>query len=156
VTTDFFSSFEATDPAPDWENTAETDAAGNKKASGVTGNPATGIPGSIMDQVVEVTASGENPPNETAAQAVDGNVNTKWLVFAPTGWLQVRLDEPVAVVDYALTSANDAPERDPRDWTLQGSQDGQSWTILDTQTDQLFDSRFQTKEYRFDNATDLL
>lgn len=153
VTTDFFSSFEDTDPPPDWVNTAETDAAGNKKSSGVTGSPTTGIPGSIMDRVVGVTASGDNPPNETAAQAVDGNINTKWLVFESTGWLQVQLSEPIAVVHYALTSANDAPERDPQDWTLQGSQDGQNWTVLDTRTDQLFDSRFQTKEYRFENTT---
>src|SRR4029450_4069080 len=108
VTTDFFSSFEDTDPPPDWVNTAaERAAAGNKKSSGVTGSPTTGIPGSIMDRVVGVTASGDNPPNETAAQAVDGNINTKWLVFESTGWLQVQLGEPIAVVHYALTSAND-------------------------------------------------
>ncbi|MFL5801171.1 MAG: glycoside hydrolase domain-containing protein, partial [Roseiflexaceae bacterium] len=156
ATTDFFSSFEATEPQPDWVNTSETDAHGNKKTSGVTGTPLTGIPGSIMDRVVQVAASGENPPNETAAQAVDGNVNTKWLVFESTGWLQVKLAEAIAVMHYALTSANDAPERDPRDWALLGSQDGQNWTTLDTQTDQLFDSRFQTKEYRFANTTPYL
>src|SRR5262249_7657823 len=60
---------------------------------------------------------------------------------------------PVAVVDYALTSANDAAERDPRDWTLQGSNDGQSWSTLDSQTGQMFSARFQTKEYRFANTT---
>ena len=68
-------------------------------------------------------------------------------------WLQAELSEPVAVVDYALTSANDAPERDPKDWKLQGSQDGQSWTTLDTQTGQDFGDRFQTKEYHFTNTT---
>ena len=54
---------------------------------------------------------------------------------------------------YALTSANDAPGRDPQDWTLEGSQDGQSWTVLDTQTGQSFGERFQTKEYAFSNST---
>jgi predicted alpha-1,2-mannosidase len=151
-TTDFFSSFEADDPQPDWENTSEVDADGNKKTSGVTGSPVTGIPGNITDRIVEVQASGENPPNEVAANVFDGNVNTKWLVFQPTGWVQGRLDEPVAVVHYALTSANDAPERDPRDWMLEGSQDGQTWITLDRQTDQLFDERFQTRDYRFENT----
>jgi predicted alpha-1,2-mannosidase len=154
--TDFYSSFEAGDPQPDWVNTSEVDAAGNKKTFGVTGSPVTGIPGNITDRIVEVQANGENPPNELAVNVFDGNVNTKWLVFQPTGWVQGKLDEPVAVVHYALTSANDAPERDPRDWTLRGSQDGQTWTALDTQTDQLFDSRFQTKEYRFENTTPYL
>ena len=54
---------------------------------------------------------------------------------------------------YALTSANDAPSRDPRDWTLQGSQDGETWTTLDTQTDQEFPERFHTNEYRLENDT---
>jgi predicted alpha-1,2-mannosidase len=156
ATTDFFSSFEASDPQPDWVNTSEVDADGNKKTSGVTGSPVTGIPGNITDRIVEVQANGENPPNELAANVFDGNVNTKWLVFQPTGWVWGKLDEPVTVVHYALTSANDAPERDPRDWTLEGSQDGQTWTILDTQTDQLFDSRFQTKDYRFENTSPYL
>ena len=66
--------------------------------------------------------------------------------------MQYKLAEPVAVVRYALTSANDAPERDPQDWTLQGSADGQTWTTLDTQADQTFAERFQTKEYRFANT----
>ena len=54
---------------------------------------------------------------------------------------------------YALTSANDAAERDPKDWTLKGSHDGKNWTVLDTQTDQSFDERFQTKVYQFPNPT---
>ena len=153
ATTEFSSSFEASDRPLDWANTAETDAQGNKKMSGVTGSSRSGIPGSISDKIKAVTASAENPPNETKEKAFDGNVNTKWLVFANTGWLQAELSDPVAVVDYALTSANDAPGRDPRDWTLQGSQDGQSWTTLDTQTGQDFSDRFQTREYRFANTT---
>src|SRR4029450_485546 len=68
VTTDFFSSFEDTEPPPDWVNTAETDAAGNKKSSGVTGSPTTGIPGSIMARVVGVTASGDNPPDRKSTR----------------------------------------------------------------------------------------
>ncbi|MFY1669737.1 GH92 family glycosyl hydrolase [Plantactinospora sp. WMMB334] len=151
--TEFHSSFEPADPQPTWTNSAEVDAAGRKRMSGVTGSPVTGIPGNLTDRVTEVTGSGENPPNETAARVVDRNVSTKWLVFASAGWVRVRFDEPVAIVHYALTSANDAPERDPRDWTLQGSADGESWTDLDSRTGQEFAERFQTREYRLDNST---
>jgi predicted alpha-1,2-mannosidase len=143
----FASSFEPSDPAPTWVSTAE-------RASGVTGPKKSGIPGNVTDTVVGVTASGENTGGgEVKENLVDGSTDTKWLVFAPTGWVAVELAQPVAVVDYALTSANDAPGRDPRDWTLQGSQDGRSWTTLDTQTGQDFSDRFQTKEYRFANST---
>ncbi|WP_217507870.1 hypothetical protein, partial [Streptomyces lunaelactis] len=39
---------------------------------------------------------------------------------------------PVKVVTYALTSANDHAERDPRDWSLKGSADGKEWKVLDS------------------------
>ncbi|GAB3902046.1 hypothetical protein GCM10027612_66500 [Microbispora bryophytorum subsp. camponoti] len=86
------------------------------------------------EKVVEVTASGDNPPNETKEKLVDGNNNSKWLTFNPTGWVSLKPEQPKAIAHYALTSANDFPGRDPKDWTLQGSQDGKSWTDLDKRT----------------------
>jgi glucose/arabinose dehydrogenase/type 1 glutamine amidotransferase len=112
--------------------------------------PATSL--SNPEKVIEVTANGENPPNESKDKLVDGNTNTKWLTFEPTGWVTAKLDNPVAVNHYALTSANDFPGRDPKNWTLQGSQDGSSWKTLDTQSGQSFAQRFQTKQYAFDNS----
>src|SRR4051794_11515430 len=145
--TDFYSSFESGEPAPTWESTAEVDSHGNKEMSGVTGSSSPGIPGNIRDKVVAVTASAENPPGETAERLNDGDVNSKWLAFEPTGWVRYQLSEPVTVVDYALSSANDSAGRDPRDWELQGSHDGSAWTTVDTQTGQDFSERFQTKQY---------
>ena len=112
-----------------------------------------GADGNITNEVVDVQANGDNPPNETKEKAVDGNPQSKWLVFAPTAWLQVKLSKPETVVRYALTSANDAPARDPQDWNIEGSNDGQSWTTLDSQTNQDFTERFQTKWYSISNAT---
>ncbi|WP_028662803.1 ThuA domain-containing protein [Saccharomonospora halophila] len=103
------------------------------------------------EEVAGVTASGENPPNETADKLVDGADNTKWLTFGGSGQVTLELAEPAAISHYALTSANDFPGRDPKDWTLQGSTDGQSWTDLDRRTGQDFPDRFQTREFRFDN-----
>src|SRR5437763_4051196 len=150
----FASSFEPTDPQPAWTSTVETDGAGNKKSSGIDGNSATRIPGSIDGQVTAIQASDENAPGGEVKQNLnDGDVNSKWLTFNMTGWVQYQLAKPVAVVDYALTSANDSPERDPRDWTLQGSMDGTTWTVLDTQAGQMFTDRFQTKTYHVANTT---
>lgn len=65
-----------------------------------------------------VRASGENAPGEAAQRAFDGSPTTKWLDFGKEGaWLEYRLpaEQPQAVLAaYALTSANDSPERDPR------------------------------------------
>jgi predicted alpha-1,2-mannosidase len=143
----FATSFEASDAPPTWVSAAE-------RAGGVTGPKRSGIPGNVTDTVVAVTASGENTNGgEVKENLVDGSPDSKWLVFERTGWVAVELAQPVKVVRYALTSANDADGRDPKDWTLQGSPDGQSWTTLDTQTGQDFSARFQTKEYSVANAT---
>ena len=54
---------------------------------------------------------------------------------------------------YALTSANDFPQRDPRDWRLLASNDGGlTWTTLDVRTDEVFQARQQRKVYPIDNS----
>ena len=103
--------------------------------------------------IASVTASAENPPNETKEKLTDGNENTKWLAFNPTGWVAYKLAAPVAVSSYAMTSANDSAGRDPKNWTFQGSNDGTTWTDLNTQTNQVFADRFQTRKFEFTNTT---
>ncbi|WP_329062373.1 GH92 family glycosyl hydrolase [Streptomyces sp. NBC_01429] len=145
---EFISSFEEDDPQPDWRNTVEVGPGGEKRASGVDGGFSSGIPGNITDRVVELRASDENTSGgETKENLVDVEPSTKWLAFRPTGWVEFDLDGPAKVVTYALTSANDHPERDPRDWTLQGSVDGKEWKDLDHRTGETFGQRFQTKSY---------
>jgi hypothetical protein len=65
-----------------------------------------------------------------------------------------------AVTRYAITTGNDVPERDPRDWTLQGCQgtciveSDAGWVTLDTQTNQFAGAgRFQTNSYAIANTT---
>jgi predicted alpha-1,2-mannosidase len=110
-----------------------------------------GLPNNIRQKIVEVTASAENAPWEGKAQLVDGDRGTKWLAFAPTGWVQAKLSEPIAAVRYAMTSANDEPGRDPKNWTLEGSADATTWTAVDTQVNQAFADRGVTKIYEVAN-----
>jgi alpha-L-fucosidase 2 len=102
------------------------------------------------------SASAENGTTESAAKAFDGLSSTKWYNAgaAPTGWLQFKHGGGAAwaISQYSLTSANDVPARDPRDWQLQGSNDGSGWTALDTRSGETFSSRFQTKNYAFANT----
>ncbi|MFE3033885.1 GH92 family glycosyl hydrolase [Streptomyces canus] len=139
----FTSSFEAGEPAPDWISTVD-----HGRASGVDGGYRTGIPGSVTDQVTDVRASAENTSGgEVKENLADSEPGTKWLAFASTGWVEFDLDKPVKAVTYALTSANDFAERDPRDWTLKGSTDGKDWKTLDSRAGETFAERFQTKSY---------
>ncbi|MFE9249095.1 GH92 family glycosyl hydrolase [Streptomyces sp. NPDC007088] len=144
----FRSSFEDGDPSPDWLSTADTDAAGHPRTSGVDGSYSSGIPGNVSDHVTDVRASDENTGGgESAANLVDGLPSTKWLAFTPTAWTEFDLDAPAAITRYALVSANDHDERDPKDWTLKGSADGKDWKTLDTRSGQSFAKRAETKTY---------
>ncbi|MGD7789936.1 GH92 family glycosyl hydrolase [Propionibacteriaceae bacterium Y1700] len=147
----FSTSFESDEPQPDWTDTPE-DVDGHPDSEGIVGLPYDGLPGSVNDRIDEVRASAENAPSEGAAQLVDGSTASKWLAFESTGWVEIHLSEPAAVKKYALTSANDAPERDPKNWTIQGSQDGSNWTTIDTRTDQDFAERDQTVQYDIADA----
>ncbi|MHB9858352.1 GH92 family glycosyl hydrolase [Streptomyces sp. YIM S03343] len=145
---EFASSFETGDPAPDWLNTVDTGPDGAKRASGVDGGYSNGIPGNVDDHVTDLRASGENSgAGEVKENLVDSESSTKWLTFEPTGWVEFDFDKPVKIVTYGMTSANDYAERDPKDWTLQGSADGKDWKTVDTRSGETFPERFQTKTY---------
>ncbi|MFD5426840.1 GH92 family glycosyl hydrolase [Streptomyces sp. NPDC127084] len=153
LATEFSTSFEANEARPDWRDTVETGPDGGKRSSGVDGGYASGIPGNVTDKVIELRASGENSgAGEVKENLVDLQPTTKWLGFQSSAWIEFDTDAPVKVVRYALTSANDFPTRDPRDWTLQGSPDGREWKTLDTRTGEAFDRRFQTRTYDIDAA----
>lgn len=49
---------------------------------------------------------------------------------------------------YTLTSSSAAAGADPSSWTLEGSDDGKSWTMLDRRQDVLFEWRLQTKPFQ--------
>ncbi|GII31842.1 hypothetical protein Pmi06nite_52840 [Planotetraspora mira] len=147
---DFISSFETADPQPA-ASTVET-ANGKPVQANLSGsNP--GLPGSVLGQVGAVTASADNPPGEVATNLKDDDSSTKWLAFSRTGWVTYRMNQPVVVKKYALTSANDAPGRDPRDFAVQGSNDGSEWTDLDSRTGVSFSGRFATNTYSVSNTT---
>jgi hypothetical protein len=79
-------------------------------------------PGDIVKGVPD---DGDWPGAEYPALAIDNNVNTKFLHFKgetePTGIKVTPLDGPSVVTGIALTTANDATERDPVTFELYGS-----------------------------------
>ena len=92
--------------------------------------------------------------SETVAATIDGNSGTKWCIDGPPAKVQwlVKLPGPVSVAQYTLTSANDVPARDPRNWTLSGSNDGDAWTVVDTQAlPGPFEARRQAKDFTVAN-----
>ncbi|MFB9330157.1 discoidin domain-containing protein [Paenibacillus aurantiacus] len=106
------------------------------------------------DGTVTASASG-SPAGEEKEKAFDGSAATKWLIFANNGWLQYQFGGGAQKVakSYSITSANDFPARDPKSWTLQGSNNAATWTTLDTRSGETFASRFLTKTYTIPNTT---
>ena len=103
------------------------------------------------EAVATISASAENPPNETSINLIDDDEGTKWLGFVPTATITLELVEPAVITSYVMTSANDAAGRDPETWTLKGSTDGETWVDLDTRSDD-FPQRFQRKTYEIENS----
>src|SRR5690606_22319193 len=93
-------------------------------------------------------------PPLLSLKLTDNNVNTKFLQFDYAGdlWFQLAYFQPQVIGAYTFTSANDASQRDPKNWTLQASNDGEDWVVLDTQTDQVFEDRFMTRIFTIDNT----
>jgi hypothetical protein len=91
-------------------------------------------------------------------KAFDGLTATKWYTGGNTGssgWIQADfgVGNEQVVVRYDISSANDAQDRDPKDWQFQGSPDGSTWTTLDTRSGEVFSERYQTRQYTISNST---
>jgi lysophospholipase L1-like esterase len=113
----------------------------------------------ITDQPGTITAQGENQPNELKDYAFDNDNTTKWFDLAnanPTtrsSWIQYQSSgSSYVVTQYTITSADDFPDRDPKSWSLLGSNNGSEWTTLDTKTNEEFSSRSLKNTYTFTNS----
>jgi hypothetical protein len=89
----------------------------------------------------------------------DNNAGTSWLaVLSAAAWVRYKFADgrEHIVTTYTLTCADCVVERDPRNWTFEGSHDGTSWTVLDTQTNVSFQHRYQEKRFPISNVSGFL
>ncbi|MDQ0044276.1 discoidin domain-containing protein [Variovorax boronicumulans] len=88
-----------------------------------------------------------------AKRAFDRNSQPQWLYEGTTGWLQYDLGHSERVQRYSVMSGSDddVVPRDPKDWQFQASNNGATWTMLDTQTDQVLAERLELKTYAIEN-----
>ena len=93
------------------------------------------------------------PSWEAPDQAFNRNSGSKWYNGnatnpGSTGWLRYDFGAGNAqtVKRYTVVSG-DAANRDPKSWTFQGSNDGSTWTTLDTQSNQAFLTRNHANAY---------
>lgn len=101
---------------------------------------------------------GQVSAGERIDKLFDNNVLTKFIARftdqgnAPTVIVYKPFLGPTRANVYTMTSANDARDRDPKSWRLEGSLDGTNWVQLDTRQDIDFSSRYETKIFDFPNT----
>ncbi|MBI9016780.1 MAG: hypothetical protein JEZ07_05905 [Phycisphaerae bacterium] len=101
-----------------------------------------------------ISVSSQIGDGESGPKAFDNSQYTKWLTsFTTTGWIQYQFadNKGYAISKYTIRSANDAPDRSPKDWQLLGSYDGENWVVVDTQTGIEWTTTFTLKEFTCDN-----
>ncbi len=117
--------------------------------------PASQIVDLTVDATLSVSKDNDSGPDagEGSLKLIDNDETTKFLAsgFPQEFWVQQNFDAAVVANRYTITSGNDAPDRDMKNWELLGSNDGSNWEVLDTRTDQLFADRIFTREFNFDN-----
>ncbi|MBN2129861.1 MAG: CotH kinase family protein [Sedimentisphaerales bacterium] len=142
---------------PDWVAPGFDDADWTPAALGIgyDRTPAPELPREDVTRpgdAIEPT-SFNSPVNEEVDKAIDNNPQTKYLNFDKlnAGFTVTCSTGPSVVTGLRLTSANDAPERDPTSFTLFGSNDGVSFMQIARGNVPAFPARFFTVEVAFAN-----
>lgn len=146
----FFTSFETKEKTPIQLNQTDTKL-GTK---GVTASYGSVVDGDVSAEIDKSSIKGSadfNPDTENKQNLFDGNVGTKFNTNENNGQnisVSFSLTKPEKIGEYAISSANDEPTRDPADWELLASNDGKTWTSIDKQTNQKFSSRQAYNNYK--------
>jgi hypothetical protein len=95
-----------------------------------------------------------SPDKERVEKLIDNDVNTKYLVGTVESWIDYEIDESALISSYTITSANDAPARDPMEWDLLGwDETASEWVRLHAgSVDEPWEERFMTKTWTFENT----
>lgn len=98
--------------------------------------------------------SGQYPTfidGEGVGELFDDSLQSKYLSKQKQAWVQFESPKAEVVRAYSLTSASDAPARDPVSWSLLASTDGNNWQVLHQVDQHRFDGRTQTKRFALEN-----
>ena len=104
-------------------------------------------PNFLTPAAVEASAVGLSN-TEVIGRAIDGSRTTCYrAAFTEPVSITLTYDQPVGINAYSITASKNEPTRDPAEWTLEGSNDGSTWTQLDSRSGQSFSHRYATQFY---------
>jgi hypothetical protein len=101
-----------------------------------------------------VVTQSSNYSSGSASWKVFDRTNGGWIANGTTAWVQVDLGSGNSgtPVGFSLFTTTTNTTRMPKDFTVEGSNDGSTWTVLSTQTGQIF-ANYERKDYAFTNTT---
>lgn len=107
---------------------------------------------SVKDVIVPSSAN--SPPREQAVNVLDQNSATKYLNFdkLDTGFTVTPAMGATIITGISLTSANDAPERDPASYLIEGSDNGRRFDMIAKGTVPRFKDRLTRQTFSFLNT----
>jgi uncharacterized repeat protein (TIGR02543 family) len=139
------------------------DASGSANPTTVTMNGNKSVTANFTPKAADVTQPGDtivatsnnSPFNEGVSGAIDNVIDIKYLNFDKlnTGFTVTPGVGVTVVTGLGLTSANDSPERDPASYRLEGSHDGQAFTLIAEGSVGAFANRFEEQDLWFSNTT---
>ncbi len=100
--------------------------------------------------------NGGGPDGGEGSKKLIDNNNTTKVFLGGVGnnlWWKFEYFVPQIINGYKMTSGNDAPERDPKTWKIEGSDDGTTWTIVDQRSNEEWTERRQSRTFIFENNT---
>ena len=106
----------------------------------------------------EASAFSSEGAGEAAAKAFDNDLAARWHTadnYVGDEWLQIQLDTPASVAAYKFLSRPDdccAAADSPHAWTLEGSNDGSTWTALHAVLDEQGWGTSEWRTYYLPNA----
>jgi hypothetical protein len=130
---------------------------------GVFRSPNTTFSTPADNTIVDMTTAGDiyiptsanSPIDETADLAIDNTIMTKYLNFDEFNAGLIIFPSGNRVVQaLTLISAEDAPERDPSSYLLEGSDDGINFTQISSNAVPLFIDRHSIQSFNFANTND--
>ena len=118
------------------------------------------------DGTTAANPGGSNTADATegALKAIDGDATTKWLdsnfntnSSSLTGDSQLVIDtgsgHSVSFNAYKWYTGNDDTQRDPVSWNVYGSNDGSTWTLIDSRSDESITDTRYTNTYPYTSFT---
>ncbi|MDP4486486.1 basic secretory protein-like protein [Pseudoalteromonas piscicida] len=96
----------------------------------------------------------EQIQGEGIEQLVDRSLKSKFLSKQSSAEIVFDLKDVKALGQYSLTSAQDAPARDPKHWTVAVSVDGKAWQEADKRNNIVFSRRGETLTFDLAKTTD--